>query len=166
MSKKNEEIKLPDGRTIWNSRSMAVVAIVIFTNLNTGEVSVIANKRGKGTPDFQGKWNIPCGYLDWDETTKEAASRELFEETGIKIYPNDWELLSINDDPKESHQNVTFRYITYCMGTDISRLGRFKQTGGELNEVEEIKLINLDNIEDYDWAFNHYNLLKTIKTSL
>lgn len=166
MSTKNEEIKLPDGRVIWNSRAMAVVAIVIFTNLNTGEVSVIANKRGKGTPDYQGMWNVPCGYLDWDETTKEAASRELFEETGIIIHPNDWGLLSVQDSPKENHQNVTFRYITYLMGTDVSRLGKFKQTGGEVDEVEEIKLINLEDLDKYQWAFNHYNLLKTIKDSL
>ena len=72
-----------DGKVYWIARNVAV-ACFVFTPIN-GEWCVLANQRGKGTPDFQGLWNCPCGYLDYDETTKEAAKREVYEEVGIKV---------------------------------------------------------------------------------
>ena len=32
--------------------------------------------------------------------------------------------------------------------------------GGEKNEVEDIKLINIRDIDSYEWAFNHKSLIK------
>jgi ADP-ribose pyrophosphatase YjhB (NUDIX family) len=32
---------------------------------------------------YEGQWCIPCGHLEWDEDVREAAQRELREETGI-----------------------------------------------------------------------------------
>lgn len=32
-----------------------------------------------------GKWNIPAGHLDFNETIFEGAKREIFEETGCKV---------------------------------------------------------------------------------
>ena len=72
-----------EGKTYWVSRSMAV-ACFVFANINN-EWRVLANQRGTGAADFNGLWNVPCGYLDFDETTKEAAMREVYEETGVKI---------------------------------------------------------------------------------
>ena len=68
-----------DGKTYWISRSMAVSCFV-FAPIN-GEWHVLANQRGTGTPDYQGYWNVPCGYLDFDETTKHGALREVFDAT-------------------------------------------------------------------------------------
>ena len=74
---------IKDGKEYWVARNVAVVCFV-FAPIN-GEWCVLANQRGKGTPDFQGLWNAPCGYLDYNETTKEAAKREVYEETGIQL---------------------------------------------------------------------------------
>lgn len=35
------------------------------------------------------KWGVPAGKLELNETPEEAAVRELFEETGIRIQPNE-----------------------------------------------------------------------------
>ncbi len=32
-----------------------------------------------------GKWNIPAGLLDFNETIFEGAKREIYEETGCKV---------------------------------------------------------------------------------
>lgn len=32
---------------------------------------------------YEGQWCIPCGHLEWDEEVREAAQRELKEETGL-----------------------------------------------------------------------------------
>jgi len=33
---------------------------------------------------YNGKWCIPCGYVEWDEDVRDAAKREFEEETGLK----------------------------------------------------------------------------------
>ena len=63
------------GETVWVHRSIAVAGF-IFCKIND-EWCVLANQRGEGAPDFQGYWNCPCGYLDFDETLAEACSRKL-----------------------------------------------------------------------------------------
>ena len=50
------------GKEYWYSRSVATTPFVFCKNENN-EYCVLANKRGIGTPDFQGLWNVPCGYL-------------------------------------------------------------------------------------------------------
>lgn len=59
-----------------------------------------------------GKWSLPAGFLDRDETASEAVVRELFEETG-------WEgvvesLFFIKTDPNRPHedrQNIAFHFL-------------------------------------------------------
>lgn len=37
----------------------------------------------RGNPPFKGKWALPGGFLDMDETLEEAVVRELHEETSL-----------------------------------------------------------------------------------
>ncbi|EIJ80698.1 mutt/nudix family protein [Bacillus methanolicus PB1] len=46
----------------------------------TGEWLVVKKKYG----GLKGKWSLPAGFVDANETADEAAIREVFEETGIK----------------------------------------------------------------------------------
>ncbi len=32
-----------------------------------------------------GGWCIPCGHVEWDESTEVAARREFYEETGLEV---------------------------------------------------------------------------------
>ena len=34
---------------------------------------------------YEGMWCIPCGHLEWNEDVRQAAKREIKEETGLKI---------------------------------------------------------------------------------
>ena len=72
------------GREYWISRSVAVVGFIYGYDEDEKEY-ILAVQRGTGTPDpeFVGKWCLPCGYLDYDETLEEALQREVFEETGV-----------------------------------------------------------------------------------
>ena len=74
------------GVTLWSGRYCAVAAFV-FCKLK-GEWCILANQRGKGTPDYQGYWNCVCGYLEADESAEQGCAREVYEETGVKINPN------------------------------------------------------------------------------
>lgn len=144
------------GKTLWSGRYCAVAA---FTFCKIKDVwCVLANQRGSGTPDFQGYWNCPCGYLDM-EKAEIACSRETFEETGVKINPDRWTLFGVETDPKnDSNGNVTLRYIAILEygKDDISvSMEDVLNGGGEKNEVEKIQWIPIRDIEKYEWAFNH-----------
>lgn len=41
----------------------------------------------RGWPPHEGAWALPGGHLDEGELSREAASRELFEETGVRVDP-------------------------------------------------------------------------------
>lgn len=147
------------GKEYWISRSMAVCAILVVYDNLSNEYYLLANKRGAGTPDFQHCWNIPCGYLDWDETTKDAAIREVYEETGVKLETATF--WGINDQPTENHQNVTFRYYSILGNSQIKNLNIDSNSrGGEEQEVDAVKWIPISEINNYDWAFDHDIIIK------
>lgn len=57
------------------------VDIIIFV-INDNELEILLIKRGSKT--FKGRWALPGGRVDKDEALKDAAARELEEETGLK----------------------------------------------------------------------------------
>ena len=61
-------------------RPSVTVDVVIFT-LQNGELHVLLVQR-KRWP-FEGRWAIPGGFINIDETLEQAARRELEEETGV-----------------------------------------------------------------------------------
>ena len=158
---KNFPIKDKDGKEYWISRAVCVLGC-IFTEIN-GVVHVLANKRGKGTPDFQGCWNMPCGYLDFDETTKEAVMREVYEETGVVIQAKDLKFWKFKDKPEDdARQNISFRYFAMLDAQPSLISVGSNNRGGEENEVEAVSWIPLDKIYDYQWAFNHDKIIEEL----
>lgn len=152
---------ISEGKEYWISRSVAVV--IKLTALDElGNKYVLAIQRGKGTPDpeFVGSWCLPCGYLDYNETIKEAARRELFEETGLWFSENAFSLIGINDKPHaDKRQNITFRFIVDSQ-IPIERLNQIiTDIHSEKDEVSDIKFISLKEVNDYKWAFNHDKLI-------
>lgn len=62
----------------------------------------------------EGTWTLPGGKVDFGETLKEAGSREVLEETGIKIDKNKLKLISISDDMVPDAHFVTVGFL--CAG--------------------------------------------------
>ena len=145
------------GKTFWYSRSVATTIGVFCKNAN-GEWCVLANKRGEGAPDFQGFWNIVCGYLEHDVTGEENCQKEVFEETGINIPISSIVFQGVNTNPSENRQNVSLRYIAIL--DDCCENYVLSDKNSEENEVSDIKWIPLSNIDKYSWAFNHNLLIK------
>lgn len=153
---KNFPVKV-DGKEYWISRSTAVVCVIYKIDEN-GNRFVAVGKRGKGCPDEVGKWNLFCGYIEWNETIKEACSREIKEECGLDIPSNAWKLISVNSNPKsDKRQNITFRMVTKYRpeyGTE------FTTKFSEPDEVEEVRWVGIKDIGKLDWAFNHHTLVE------
>jgi 8-oxo-dGTP pyrophosphatase MutT (NUDIX family) len=155
---KNFPIK-HEGSTFWISRAIGVASFVFAKK--DGKLYVLANKRGDGVPDFRGFWNVPCGFLDYDETIRQAAAREVFEETGLQLASNKYKLFYINDDPMDSNnQNVTFRFYVN-MGV-VDELPAISMDNMEDGEVSDVKWVDVMMISNHKWAFNHNNIIKEI----
>lgn len=130
---------------------------------------ILVNKRGNGCPNYRGCWNIVCGYIDYDETIKECATREIMEECGIFIEPDKWRISNKIDDivkDGDKKQNIT---IPCSITLTMEEYLKCKEEGdkkresysGEVDEVDDIELMELTkkNIENREWAFNHKKLI-------
>lgn len=160
-TKQNKPFKVNDNgveRTIWESRSMAA-ALFVFTQDKEGYWRVLANKRGQGCPDYKGYWVCPCGYLDYNETLRNAAWRECFEETGVRLSKQHIKHYKFNDSPSENLQNVAHvHYIVVKNGFDFA----FSNKNNEENEVEDIAWIRLDLVNNFQWAFGHKDIIMEV----
>ena len=94
-----------------------------------------------------GKWSLPSGFLDRDETASEGVLRELKEETGWtgKIVS----LFRINtkpDRPHEDRQNVAFEFI-------VKPLEQITKPDQESTEVKWVPIEKLPPVSEF--AFDH-----------
>jgi len=125
-----------------------VVVDVIVVN---GKNEILLVKRAANLING-GKYAIPGGFVDRNETISDAGIREVLEETGYNA--ESLLLFKIIDNPnrpKEDRQNIAFIYVA-------------KVKGGEkvLNsEVSEISWFNLNQLPDRDqFAFDHYETIQ------
>ncbi len=139
-----------DSKQPVNLRHVVVDMLVI-----DGRKILLVKRGGKWLE--KGKWAIPGGFLEMNETGEQAALRELKEETGYigKII----KLFQVIDNPRRRHedrQNVSLIYLVKPL----------KKVGGFDDEISEIKWFDLDNLpQAKDIAFDHLEIIKQyIKT--
>ncbi len=85
---------------------------VIFDLKGKENLNILLIKR-KNEP-FQGRWALPGGFLDMDETLEECVAREVEEETGIKgmkFYQLE-AFSGVDRDPR--HRTVTVAFWGFC----------------------------------------------------
>lgn len=180
-SGKNFPVKL-GGQTFWVSRSIAVAAF-IFRLGKDNKLQILVEKRGKGAADFQGCICCPCGYLDFDETLKDAVVREVKEETGFSIKePDEMILVRVDSSPSDNRQNVTFS-VAYIADKEED-FDVDKAVGGEKDEVSDVMWLTVGKynkknafnkllgkpsfefvgheLENNRWAFGHDRIIKEI----
>lgn len=95
-----------------------------------------------------GKWGLVGGFVERDETLKEAVSREVLEESGYRV--EGIELLTIRDNPdrpKEDRQNISCVFI--CRATE--------KVGNSDWEVDDQQWFDLTDVPSEDQiAFDHF----------
>lgn len=99
----------------------------------------------------KGFWNLPCGFLELNETVQEGAIREVKEETGVEI-----ELDYLHTVYNLPHANQV--YVIFLANMLHNR---YKQT----SESSEVQLFELDSIpwEDIAFSSNTFALQQYIK---
>ncbi len=80
--------------------------VLVATYLCVAE-SILWIKRG--TAPAIGKWAMPGGYMENDETPEAGASRELLEETGIQVPADKMMLVSVSSILHMAQTHLVFR---------------------------------------------------------
>jgi ADP-ribose pyrophosphatase YjhB (NUDIX family) len=82
------------------------VGAAVLVRDDAGRVLLI--KRGGGATR-PGLWCVPCGYVDYGEEVREAAARELYEETGVVADVGDPVYVATNfHDPEKVTVGIWF----------------------------------------------------------
>lgn len=168
-----------NGNVYYVSRSITV-SLYSFCKNRQGNWCILANQRGKGANGANGKWNVSCGYLDYNETAESGAQRETYEETGVKIPYNKIKMKHVNsagginknilssyddinteigkigkDTKADKSQNVNIRFTAVLNGVIDNYPIDISHC--EPGEVSNAKWIPLDEIGKYIWAFGQGN---------
>lgn len=130
----------------FNARPMATNVILLKDS------QILLVQRGD-EPD-KGWWDLPGGYLDWDETVEQGAARELKEETGLVVDPASLKLFHVFSTPQNKAKNqVVDLYFTA------------NQFSGELTidgtETVAVKWFSLDSLPE-KVAFDHLPILQRL----
>ncbi len=119
---------------------------VVFQDPKVG-AGVLLEEDGKillvkrAVPPQEGKWGLPAGFVEWDETPEETAKRECLEETGLEV-----ELQGLFG---------IFHYTDDFRGPGIIIIYKAKRVGGNLtpgDDASEIRFFSPDELPE-DIAF-------------
>ncbi len=125
--------------------ALTVDAIVVARNFSKDMILLILRK----FEPFQGKWALPGGFINMEETLLEACQRELYEETGLKgiVLNQFYTFDAIGRDPR--HRTISTVFY-----------GRLQET---------FPAIGSDDAEKADWfpiislpvmAFDHADIIR------
>ncbi len=154
-----------NGEEIWISRSVTVLPVLLCVVGDEGYVPL--GQRGIDLPDEQGKWGLPGGYLDYDETAGGAVMREIWEELGIDIpallakYRFEGALEQpyfVYSEPLR-RQNVTLRFPLMFFLEEVSGLPKLQPQVSK-GEVVEARWYGLDEALSMSLAFNHQDVMR------
>jgi 8-oxo-dGTP diphosphatase len=136
-------------------RAALTVDCVVFGH-GEGAPKVLLVRRGR--PPFEGRWALPGGFLELDETLEQGARRELREETGVELGAAPVEQLAAFDaierDPRERVISVV--HVAHVQ-LDEHRI----EAGDDASEVAWFALDALPEL-----AFDHAQVLARARQKL
>lgn len=149
-----------EGKKLWYSRSLAC-NIIVYRRTIEDEWEVLACKRGQGCEFNKGLWNIPGGFIDFNEDSIDCALRELKEETGVEL-KNRYDVFfnKLDTKPRGKRQTMVASHYA-CFVEEDTKDWKFTTEFSEPDETEEIKWISLKNINQYNWTHGQKELIET-----
>lgn len=104
-------------------------------------------------PPFKGRWALPGGFVDYNERTDDAASREAKEETGLEVEP--MRLVGVYSDPNRDPRGHTVSIAYLC------KAAKGQAEAGD--DAEDVWWWPLDDLPEL--AFDHARIIGDYKRS-
>ena len=125
--------------------ALTVDAVVFRKSDNDYKVLLIERK----FPPYKGKWALPGGFVDMDETLETAVSRELKEETGLEEVPLEQlnTFGALNRDPRGRTVSVVYWGIAKNNSNAVAG-----------DDAAKTKWFDVNNLPDL--AFDHGKVIK------
>lgn len=127
------------------------VDVVALTEVD-GALHVLVVRRG--SPPFEGQWALPGGYLEVDEGVAPAAARELSEETGIELDPDELRQLGAYGAPDRDPRNRTISVA------HLAELDERAEVHGGSDAAEAAWRPVAELLEEDALAFDHATILR------
>ena len=161
----NAPYEVAPGKIVFDSRSVAVLAVVIARHRPSGAFHVLAGERGPAV-DQSDRWSLVCGYLDWNEDLRDAVRREIWEEAGVDVADLEAagratvpaQPVLVQSDPHGHRQNVTAQFPVELHVDELPAPTNTHADEGEVRQVAWLPL-TAPLIQARPWAFEHDVLL-------
>ena len=128
-----------------------MVDVVALTEAD-GALLVLVVRRGK--PPFEGQWALPGGYLEVEEDLAPAAARELQEETGVELDPDELRQLAAYGAPGRDPRNRT---VSVAFVVELDE-GAEAQGGSDADDARWRSVADL--LGEDSLAFDHATILR------
>jgi len=137
------------GKYCYDYPRPALTADCVIFGFTEGKLNILLIERG--IEPFKGQWAFPGGFVNMDESTEEAAIRELKEETNLeKVYMEQLCTVSTpNRDPRGRVVSVVYFALV--------KPENFAPTAGD--DAGKAAWFSLADVPKL--AFDHDNILKT-----
>lgn len=109
----------------------------------------------RGWAPYEGRWALPGGHVDAGETSRDAAARELAEETGVQVDPDALRQLGVYDAPGRDPRG---RYVTVAY---VAVVDRIAPTAGD--DARAARWFPLNQLPEL--AFDHAAILGDVSAS-
>ena len=128
-------------KDFYRDKRMPRLTVDSFVRDRRGRVLLIR----RGRPPFEGRWALPGGFCEWEETTEDCCARETLEETGLTVRVG--ELLGVYSRPDRDPRghNVTVLYAA----TPI----RGRAAGGD--DAADARWFTPRELRSLEFAFDH-----------
>ncbi len=100
---------------------------------------------------FKNYLSLPGGFVNYGERIEDALRREVKEETSLNIEP--LEILGVYSDPDRDPRGHIISTVFVCLIMDNLK-------GKDGDEASEICWINLNEIENNTYAFDHKMIIE------
>jgi len=116
-----------------------IVRVGVCAIIRYGDKILMGKRKGS---HGAGTWSFPGGHQEWHESVAECIAREVKEETGLPLYPNQYRQLTFTNDifsVEDKH------YITLYMEADwdpAQFIGHHEPMVMEPNKCEEWRWVD------------------------
>jgi 8-oxo-dGTP pyrophosphatase MutT (NUDIX family) len=132
-------------RGLTGLKRAAVAIVLVNAGDSSGGTALLLTLRASGLRAHSNQWALPGGRCDAGETPVEAALRELHEELGLELKPDD--VLGLLDDyPTRSGYLITPVVAWSADGTQLS------PNPAEVASVHRIALTDIEREDAFDFV--------------